>query len=169
MNLQQSLQVKVINFLNDLFQKIELQNIDIEHFELDHICYRVETNERYEAMKKELSEIGELLVESEIGGRSIATFHLEEALAFEERKISTLELPAPKPNNRYQEGFEHVEFVISEDFEAFMNRHAHCGFDIKGMTKAINPDVRLGFGEMSVKFHHQRLEEVIEWEKTTKI
>ncbi|MEM8527489.1 MAG: VOC family protein [Bacteroidota bacterium] len=168
MDLQQNLQVQAKLFLTDLFQEIKLQGIDVQYLELDHICYRVETTERYEALKEELLEIGELLVESEVGGRSIATFRLHEALIFEDRKIEILELPAPKPNNHYREGFEHIEFVISEDFETFMNRYAHCEFDTKGMKKVINPEIRLSFGERSVKFHHQSLEEVIAFEKKFK-
>ena len=129
MKLQQYLQVQATGFLNNLFQKIKSQNIDIQNFELDHICYRVETVERYKVIKKELSKIGKLLVESEVGDRPIATFRLEKALIFEDRKIYVVELPAPKPHNRYKEGFEHVEFVISEGFETFMKRYALCYFD----------------------------------------
>jgi len=169
MNLRQELQEQAVTFLNTIFQKLKWYQIDIQGSILDHICYRVTTTERYEVMKKELLKIGTLLVESQISNRPIATFRLEGALVFENRNIHILELPAPKPNNAYKEGFEHIEFVISDDFETFMNRHAHCDFDIKDIKKAINPDIRLSFGEMSVKFHHQSLEEIIEWEKANQI
>ncbi|MEL6717994.1 MAG: VOC family protein [Bacteroidota bacterium] len=165
MNLQQALQANAISFLTHLFQRMQSDSIDFQGFKLDHICYRVETMERYESLKEELLKIGGLLVESEIGGRSIATFRLDKSLIFEDRKIQILELPAPKTNNRYQEGFEHVEFVIKDSFESFMQQYSHCHFDIKGMKKDINPDIRLDYGKMSVKFHHQTLEEVIAWER----
>ncbi len=63
-------------------------------------------------------------------------------------------------------GLEHIELVINESFESFMQRHSHLTFDRRAMSKAINPDIQLLFPPYTVKFHHQPLEEVIAYEKT---
>jgi len=47
-------------FLKNIFEKIEEKLIDVSEFELDHICYRVETLGKYLKLKKSLLEIWEL-------------------------------------------------------------------------------------------------------------
>jgi len=151
------------SFLEQLITQLRTLKIAIEDLPLDHICYRVETEARYQKLKVALSEIAIILAETSINGRPITTFRLYEPIVFEDRKIELLELPCPKPNNRYKEGFEHLEFVIKEPFEDFMNRYAHLTFDIKGINKAVNADIRLALGDYSVKFHHYPLDYVIEY------
>lgn len=150
-------------FLEQLITQLKASEIAVDDLPLDHICYRVETEARYQELKMALSEISTILAETPINGRPITTFRLQEPIIFEDRKIELLELPCPKPNNRYKEGFEHVEFVIKEPFKDFMSRYAHLTFDTKGMNKAVNADIRLALGDYSVKFHHYPLDYVIEY------
>jgi predicted metalloenzyme YecM len=150
-------------FLDHLFTRLAADQIDVQRFKLDHICYRVETEERYLALKEALKKEGTLLAESQIGGRPISTFILHEPIRFRERAIPCLELPAPKPGKAYAEGYEHVEFVIDEPFAAFMARYPHVTFDTKGMQKAVNADIRIQYPDGSVKFHHHSLEYVIRY------
>ena len=107
-------------FLDRIFQYLSAKKVDVKRYELDHICYRVETEERYQALKKSLTSIGELLTESQIGGRAIASIKLKKPIVYKDRKIWVIELPAPKKGSFYKEGFEHVEFVIDVPFEAFL-------------------------------------------------
>jgi predicted metalloenzyme YecM len=74
-----------------------------------------------------------------------------------------LELPSPKKGSEYSEGFEHVEFVIDEPFEAFIKRYPKTLFDKKGQFKKVNADLRIQFENCSVKFHHHSLEYVIKY------
>jgi len=39
-------------FLETIFSHLSEDGIDVSHYTLDHICYRVETMEEYEDMKK---------------------------------------------------------------------------------------------------------------------
>jgi predicted metalloenzyme YecM len=151
-------------FLKTLFEHLHNAQLDVAPLELDHICYRVATLPEYDALKTTLASLGTLLTESQIGGRPIATYKLFEPICFEDRKIFVVELPAPKVGAEYKTGFEHAEFVIQESFESFMGRHAHLEFDLRGMGKRNNAEVRIGFGECSVKFHGESLEGVIEGE-----
>lgn len=150
-------------FLQRIFEQLKSSKIDVADLELDHICYRVATVERYQILKEKLQNIGDLLTENHINGRAIATFKLHKPIVFQKRKIWVLELPAPKAGSNYPEGFEHVEFVISESFEDFMKRYPSAVFDKKGLSKKVNAELRISFGNLSVKFHHQSLEYVIQF------
>ena len=149
------------SFLERIFRHLAADNISVESYELDHLCYRVETTKDYWRYKKALELRGDLLTESLIGGRPIATFKLKEPFLFQSRKIELLELPAPKPGRFYPEGYEHVEFVIDKSLDAFQQAYPHLDFDTKGKNKEINPDLRLVYDDCSVKFHLYNLEYVI--------
>jgi predicted metalloenzyme YecM len=74
------------------------ERIDVSPYELDHVCYRVETEEEYRKSYQYLTERGILLVEQPIGGRLIATFKLHKPIAIPEfsKSVSVIELPLPK-------------------------------------------------------------------------
>ncbi len=150
-------------FLHRIFDYLKEEEMDVSGFELDHICYRVATEERYLETKQKLNDLGDLLTENNINGRPIATFKLHQSILFENRKIWCLELPSPKAGSDYPEGFEHVEFVIDEPFEDFINRYPKTAFDKKGLSKTVNPDLRLKFNDLSVKFHQHSLEYVMKF------
>ena len=148
-------------FLEKVFAAMAQCNIVVAAMELDHVCYRVEGEERYGILRKELEADGTLLGESLIGGRSIATYRLHRPFLFDERRIDVVELPAPKPGSFYPEGYEHVEFVVNEDLQVFAQKHPHLAWDLSGASKTVNADVRLRFDGFSVKFHRQPLADVI--------
>lgn len=149
-------------FLERVFSHLKSSGIRIKERQIDHVCYRVETFERYEELRDKLKEIGEVLTEAPVGGRPISTFKLHEPIRYKGQEIYLLELPSPKEGSFYKEGFEHIEIVISENFEDFINKHDDLIFDTKAMSKPVNPDISLRFGEYSVKFHHEPLDIVIE-------
>jgi predicted metalloenzyme YecM len=113
----------------------------------------------------------ELLVESPINGRQIATFRMTIPFRYQHRDIWLLELPEPKPGSPYPEGYEHAEFVTDRplaQFESWLTAHlrvAASDLDRKGITKSFNADLRLRLpGGLSVKFHELPLDRVIEIE-----
>ena len=155
-------------FLDTLLPKLESTPGALDHLFLDHICYRTESVAEYESLRDELAIDNELLVESIIGGRRIATFRLAEPLVYQHRSIPLLELPEPKPGRFYGSGWEHVEFVTDRPLAAFAEHiptllaPSATDFDRGGMTKARNADFRVKLGDgMSVKFHEWSLERVI--------
>ncbi|MCB0550239.1 MAG: VOC family protein [Phaeodactylibacter sp.] len=150
-------------FLDRLFAALEEEAIDVSTCELDHLCYRVESIQRYQELKASLSEMGELLSEKEIGGRPIAAFKLKDPLQYKSRRIWCLEIPAPKAGSFYPEGYEHAEFVIRQCFPDFIGQYPAANFDTKALIKRVNPEVRLQFEGFSVKFHRQSLEYVIRY------
>lgn len=128
---------------------------------MDHICYRVETDEQYERMHGKLKQFGTLLGENEVSGRMIATFELDDYLRADGWTIPYLELPAPKDGSPYPEGLEHVELVVVGSLERFMARHSDLPFSHGGMGKTINPEAGLKAEGISVKFHEQQLGAVV--------
>ena len=120
----QILQTQVPTFLSDIVKELkERHNIDVTKYQADHVCWRTETIEEYTALVSKLNESSsplELLIESVIGGRPIATFELQAdaRIHWEEtgHEISVIEIPSPKSGNSssYKSGLEHVEFVIGK-------------------------------------------------------
>jgi predicted metalloenzyme YecM len=128
---------------------------------MDHICYRVETQERYQELLVSLVHDARLLGENEVGGRTIATFEFNDYLQVDSWTVPYLELPAPKEGSPYTEGLEHAELVVIGSLERFIQRHGDLSLSLKGMSKKINPEASLKDGAFSVKFHEQQLGAVV--------
>ncbi len=75
-------------------------------------------------------------------------------------------MPSPKKNTSYSSGFEHVEFVSDIELDLFIKKYSWIDFDIGGMNKSLNPEIRVSLKNgLSVKFHPMSLDKVIEIEK----
>ncbi|MBT7608823.1 MAG: hypothetical protein HN576_03645 [Bacteriovoracaceae bacterium] len=149
--------------LDTVLEKIN-KEICLKTLICDHICYRVETELRYQKLKNELALTCELVTESEISGRLISIFKLPNPILYRGLRVDCLELPAPKKDSFYKEGWEHAEFVI-EDLKQFIKDHPHIDFNHKAMDRDINPE--LGYrvsNEYQVKFHPLHILEVIKVE-----
>jgi len=134
----------------------------------DHLCYRVETDERYQEVKGLLLQYGELAGEELVSGRLISIFNLHEPLGYQQYKIDCIELPAPKEGSPYKEGWEHAEFVC-DHLEDFLKRYSHLSFKLSGMSKNLNPEAALEISsKYQIKFHPLHILKVLEIEKTAK-
>ena len=153
-------------FLSQIFASLSALPLSVDKYELDHICYRVDNNVLYEEKKKELSSVADMLHETLIGGRMIATYRLHHPLQYENRQIYLIELPSVKPASPYPTGLEHCEFVIDVSFDEFISSNSHISFDTSAANKHINPDISIALGKAGcVKFHHNNLADVIKMEK----
>jgi|SaaInl74LU_5_DNA_1037368.scaffolds.fasta_scaffold25523_2 hypothetical protein len=167
-------------------------DIDVTDLQADHVCYRTESMAQYtelvEALQSsEASGSFTLLVESEIGGRPIATFKLLQPIEIRSsgncrHSIDVIEIPSPKEGSPYDAGLEHIEFVIGDGtHKSPMNDEVHAtvlegwmrkypiSWNTKACQKKCNPDVSLkmelyDYGRVSVKFHLIPLEAVIKFE-----
>lgn len=149
-------------FLEKIFCDLSKHKLDFSGKFLDHICYRVTSEEEYGQMKNLFAKMGVLLIESEIGGRLISTFKLNNPIKYQERDIRVVELPQPKKDNKYPKGFEHAEFVTQQSFESFQNDYNNLKFDTGGIKKEHNPELRVILSnQLSIKLHHRSLEDVI--------
>ena len=153
-------------FLDKVFHEIKNAKIDLNDWEIDHVCYRTSSLENYEASKNYFSTLGELLIEGEVNGRPIATYKLHKPIAYKNYLIPLVEVPAPKSGKITEEGFEHIEIVIDIPFEKIQSLYPNCNFETKGLSKELNPELEIEFPDCAIKFHHQSLEKVIEIEKS---
>lgn len=153
------------DFLQRLAVELARIKLDLSAYELDHLCFRVETMEEYRSWKAQLILEGKLLHEAMIGGRPISTFRLNRSIADASRSVEIIELPSPKKGTNYTTGFEHAEFVIEGDLNAFADHYQKLNFDRSGLDKAHNPEIKLVLTpKMSVKFHSCSLANLVKAE-----
>lgn len=157
-------------FLGELFKELAFLHIKIKpHWDIDHLCYRVENLERYEILKQNFVSFSRLLTESEVSGRPIATFKLNSPVIFDGRMIDVVELPAPKPGKLTPEGFEHIEVVVDVPFAELEKQYGHLNLDRGGLRKDFNQELEICLGARNLKFHHLSLESVVNLEKNTRV
>lgn len=81
--------------------------------EIDHICVRLKNGADVDDLKIQLSEAGQVISSVNVNGREISMIQLNEALSLGSWRTYGVELPYPKENHNYADGWEHVEFVLS--------------------------------------------------------
>ncbi len=140
------------SFMEEIFLLLANDEIDVSKFDVDHICYRVETLDEYNYVKKLLGTQGRKISENKINGRPISIFKLTMPLIYEKRIIRFIELPAPKPGVFYKRGFEHVEFVVPS-LEELKQSYHNITFQVDNIPN--NLSLTIKYGELSVKFHEK--------------
>lgn len=162
--------IDAYHFLIHLFDEIEKNNIELKkHWNIDHLCYRTKTTEEYQSFKKYFSEFGQLLIESDLNGRMISTFKLQDAVQFKDWVIDVVELPAPKVGKETETGFEHIEVVCDIEFEEIKEKYKSCNYDEGGLQKEFNKELEIKLSNCALKFHHISLESVINLERNYKV
>ena len=151
-------------FLQRALLRMRRAGLDIGTCDIDHLCFRVHSEDEYSLYKVLLSEQAVLLTEVPVNGRFIATFKLHQGFRIGDRVVNVVELPAPKKSCTYLTGFEHLEVVISESFETFQAHYPHLLFEPVA-RKVLNSELCLKVEDFQVKFHHNSLERVIEIEE----
>ncbi len=147
------------------FNKIVL----LPDWDIDHLCYRAPSDERYEVLKNIFSSFSELLIESPVNGRLISTFKLDVPIAFQDWLIDLIELPAPKAGKVTPEGFEHIEVVCDVPLTELQSQYSHLNLDLGGLRKPFNQELEIVLGQRNIKFHHMSLESVIRFEATGRV
>jgi HAD superfamily hydrolase (TIGR01549 family) len=155
------------SFLSKVEALLIEKKIDTNIMQPDHICFRVQSQAEYMHFKQFLGENSLLLTEEIVNGRPICTYRFEVPFKFQNKSIYLLELPSPKLNNKYQTGFEHIEFVTKDSFEKI--KFQYTDFDFKlGGNAVVNPELSLALSDnVQIKFHHSSLDRVIELEKAS--
>ncbi|PIP19096.1 hypothetical protein COY23_00120 [bacterium (Candidatus Torokbacteria) CG_4_10_14_0_2_um_filter_35_8] len=147
-------------FLDKVFKNLKDHNIDVSKLELDHLCYRVNSFEKYKEIKNKLASFGTLIAEKIVRGRPIAVFKLNNPLIYKNFSIPYIELPASKQAKNYPEGLEHANFVIDTSFEEFMEKYKSINFEMKVVDRK-DPEISLKFKDCAVKFHLQDIEKIV--------
>ena len=156
-----------LEFLDLLFIDLTEKQISIPvHWDIDHLCYRSDSLSQYDALKKSFATFAHLLIESDVNGRPIATYKLNQAIHFKEWMIDVVELPAPKASKPTSAGFEHIEVVCDVPFAYFEKHFSRLNLHTEGQKKDFNQELEIHLGQRNLKFHHLSLESVINTEKS---
>ena len=154
------------SFLKQILKEITDEGFDLSDFvQMDHMCYRVESLDAYNTKKQELAQFSQLLGETQVNGRPIATFRLHEPVRYQQWRVDTIELPAPKEGVVTKEGLEHVELVLFDDQAVFLKKYAHKQFNMQAASRGINPEIGFKLPSYTVKFHLLNLPTVVYIEK----
>ena len=150
------------SFLDKLFAKLSDLGIDISGYVMDHVGYQCSSDADYDKLKTSFSEVGELLDENIVGGRRVALFKLRESVPYKQYQINAVELIAPKEGQVCPSALEHVEFVISEQFDTFVARYPTLQWDTSAVNQPMFPMVKLPLGDgLQVKFHYEHVFDIV--------
>lgn len=156
-------------FLDGLFKQLSAAPFELEaHWDIDHLCFRVDSIEAYESYKETFSKLGTLLIESDVNGRPISTFELNYPVRYQNWLIRLIELPAPKKGKICKTGFEHIEIVIDISLTKLVAKYPKLSWDQSGMVKLFNSELELPLKDGAVKFHNLSLRSVVNFEKRPK-
>ena len=149
-------------FLKSVLAEVSRAGFELDDFvQIDHMCYRTVSEDNYLDKKQQLGKVARLLREATVNGRPIAVFKLSDPVRFDHWRIDLVELPAPKAGSEWQEGLEHIEFVLYDDLKTFLSKHADKQFDLKSVDRGINPEAGFSLGRYGVKFHLLSLSAVV--------
>jgi len=98
-------------------QHLAQVGIDIQGMPIDHIAYRVADINTFDSKKIALLRLSKAWAENEHNGRLIAKFVLRDPIVIDDRQISLIELPSPKPGIHYNNGLEHFEVVTDDNLD----------------------------------------------------
>lgn len=157
---------KAVSFLEEIMAELEKRDVQFpNHWHIDHLCYRTESQDNYSEIKSQLDHFAHLLAETDVNGRAIATFALEEPIAFQHHRVRCIEVPAPKPGKHYSSGFEHMEIVCDVALATLPGRYPQLQWETPSpSTKYYNEELKAMAGNKAIKFHHQSLHSVVNLE-----
>ena len=151
-------------FVSTLLTCLDKAGIKYDGFQIDHLCYRTETQEGYEMMKDNLRAVSSGFLENIHNGRQISKFLLKDPLSVRGYKIPLIELPAPKAGRFYESGLDHFEMAVGEGFADFAEKYRNLwtGADDGGVR---NQTVSITFDNWkTAKFHKLPLVEILKIE-----
>jgi predicted metalloenzyme YecM len=153
------------DFLTVLLESVAKKQVPLrKNWDIDHLCYRAASLDSYQEICRQISLFAELLTESDVNGRPIATYKLAEPFRVEGYFIDVVEVPAPKDLAHYQDGFEHIEIVIDIPLDELKRELRENSISFAVSPKALNTEVKISLDAGSVKFHQLSLESLIRLE-----
>lgn len=100
------------HFERQIQQLAMLAKVDLNGLAIDHLAVRMNDEATALRWHSLLSEGASLLKQSQVNGRPIALFQLNEAVKFGGKVVDVIELPFPKGKTYPVEGWEHIEAVF---------------------------------------------------------
>ncbi len=147
---------------------------------IDHICVRLKNNNDVAELKNELSGFGQIISSVEVNGREISILQLSQPLQLGFWQTYGVELPYPKQNHDYADGWEHIEFVLNDaentmdgvrralqekfklDFDLLKSKYNYSEDEPHAEGDQLpNPTIGLKVNGVGIKFHAKPIQEVV--------
>lgn len=182
-NTWESLQNNIPEFAKNLLASLDELGIreKCEKLELDHFCVRLSNITEIDQLKLELANIAKNISTVDVNGRPISIFQLDTPLQVGLWSVKGLEVPNPKQNNTYADGWEHVEFVlpaskntmseIRNSFEQLLpnlNNDKYRYSENEPQTddnEIPNPTISIRVNNIGIKFHANSIQKVVGYTK----
>ena len=84
-----------------------------EDLKIDHICVRLKNSSDVDLLKAQIVEAGLLISTANVNDREITILQLHSPIMIGPWEVSGVEMPYPKLGHAYEDGWEHVEFVLN--------------------------------------------------------
>ena len=114
MNINQLFAKELTDFEERISQYLEELQITekVQPFFVDHLGLRLKNTNDILVLKNELLEKGQIISSAIINGRKILIYKLDTPIQIQNWHVPCIELPYPKPDHSYPDGWEHIEIVI---------------------------------------------------------
>lgn len=151
-------------FLETAYAGAAAQGIDLDTFQLDHLCWRCPTAESYLSAFRAADEGGFIHLEtSPVSGRPVSIFCFpDEVYRRKQRPVQLLEITAPKPEQTFKEGYEHLAFVYQDSLRHFVAQYGNLDWDTARIDCDRNPFVATTLGDLTLEFHMLDLQTVLQ-------
>lgn len=153
--------------------------------EIDHICVRLKNNSDVDNLKNQLIDAGQIISSVNVNGREISMVQLNEALDLGDWQTYGVELPYPKQNHNYVDGWEHIEFVLPsaentidgvrqtflDTFDELNHNQLESDYSYSEDEphaegdQMLNPTIGLKVNGIGLKFHANPIQVVVGFEK----
>lgn len=151
---------------------------------IDHICVRLKRISDVDSLKADLRAEGRVMSSVQVNGREITLVQLHRPLVVGGWEIFGVEAPYPKPRHDYDDGWEHVEFVLAGAENtlagvrrAFCQRFPHLSIDALQASygysedepqaegdQSPNPTLGLRVNGVGLKFHAKPIQAIVGYE-----
>lgn len=141
-------------FVGNIYLELSKLGIDVLDLTFDHFGYQTSSSDDYELIKNKLLNDGQLVSENIVGGRRVGIFKLNSPLFYKEKSVDVVELVEPKIDQVCESKLDHVEFVINNSFDWYLDKYPKVNWDLsaKDRKEFSKLQLRLDGGE-GVKFH----------------
>lgn len=156
-----------IEFLDIVFDNLVNAKIDVSKYDLDHIAYRAVTLESYQEISNKLLSYAKIVHQKIIRNRPVDIYLLNESLVYKDREVDYFEVLAPAEGDRFKEGLEHCEFVLTDiGLHDFAIKYNHLRLNLDSIDREIGSEVGVLFENgANVKFKNQTMKQIIDLEK----
>lgn len=150
-------------------------------FSICHACVRIKNPDNVTEVKENVSHVGKIISSAIVNGREILIIQLDVPLIVGNWSVNGIELPYPKQNHSYEDGLEHVEFVLPDientmgavrekvveiiknvSFEELKQKYSYSEDEpeAEGDQKP-NPTISLKVDGIGIKFHALSIQDVV--------